>query len=141
MFVRLPPFAVAVCALACSACGNSSGLYPVSGTVLYNGEPAVGANVTFLKKDAIGHLNQTPLGAVVGPDGTFTLAGPDGEGAIPGEYIVLIEWKEGAGKVPGRSPALSAPDRLNKKYLNAQEPLLMTTVEAKTNRLPAFELK
>ena len=141
MFARALPLFVAVCALACGACGNSSGLYPVSGTVLCNGEPAVGANVTFLKKDARGHLDQTPLGAVVGPDGTFALAGPAGEGAPPGEYIVLIEWKEGAGKVPGRSPALNAPDRLNKKYLNAQEPLLMATVEAKTNRLPAFELK
>jgi hypothetical protein len=120
---------------------NSSGLYPVSGKVLVNGEPAVGATVTFVRKGAVEPLKeQTPQG-VVGEDGSFTLNGPAGEGAPPGEYVVLVEWKEGAGKARGRAPALSAPDRLKKKYLDPNKPQLTATVEAKSNMLPPFELK
>jgi hypothetical protein len=141
MYARLLlPLVVAVCAFTCSSCGNSSGLYPVTGKVLSDGEPAVGAILTFIRKGAKGADDQTPQG-IVAEDGTFTLVGPTGEGAAPGEYIVLVEWKEGAGKVKGRSPALNAPDRLNKKYLDPAKPLLTATVEAKTNNLPPFELK
>jgi hypothetical protein len=140
MFRRLLFLAVATCAFASSSCGNSSGLYPVNGKVLFEGEPAVGATVTFLRKDAIGSMEQNPQGGVVEEDGTFTLAGPKGAGAKPGEYIVLVEWKEGAGKLIGRGPALNAPDRLKKRYLDQTNPLLTATVEAKTNNLPPFEL-
>jgi hypothetical protein len=141
MFARLLPLAVAVCAFACSSCGNSSGLYPVTGKVLFNGEPAVGATVSFLRKDSADPFkDSTPLG-IVGEDGTFKLVGPAGEGASPGEYIVLVEWKEGAGSQPGRALALSAPDRLQKKYLDRNTPLLTATVEAKSNALPPFEWK
>jgi hypothetical protein len=131
---------VAACIVACTGCGGSNGLYPVSGRVLHNGEPAVGATVTFVRKGAAGVDDQTPQG-IVGEDGTFTLAGPAGEGAAPGEYVVLVEWKEGAGKVKGRSPAMNAPDRLKKRYLDPNKPLLTATVEAKRNNLPPFELK
>jgi hypothetical protein len=73
-------------------------------------------------------------------DGTFTLASPAGKGVPPGEYVVLVEWKEGAGKVKGRAPALGAPDRLKKKYLDPNHPLLTATVDGKTRSLPPFEL-
>ncbi len=136
----LPPLAAAW-ACACLGCGNSAGLYPVNGKVLYKGEPAAGATVTFVRKGVADRLQeQTPQG-VVQPDGTFALAGPLGKGAQPGDYVVLVEWKEGAGKVKGRSPGLSAPDRLKKRYLDPSRPLLTATVEAMTNSLPPFELQ
>jgi len=126
---------------ACIGCGNSAGIYPVSGKMLYRGEPAVGATVTFVRKGVTDRLQeQTPQG-VVREDGTFSLATPLGAGALPGEYAVLVEWKVGAGKIKGRSPALNAPDRLNRRYLDPARPLLTATVEAKTNSLPPFELQ
>jgi hypothetical protein len=122
-------------------CGNSAGIYPVCGKLLYRGEPAVGATVTFVRKGVTDRLQeQTPQG-VVRDDGTFSLATPLGAGALPGEYAVLVEWKVGAGKIKGRSPALNAPDRLNRRYLDPARPLLTATVEAKTNSLPPFELQ
>jgi hypothetical protein len=131
---------VAACVLVSAGCGGPNGQYPVSGKVLHNGEPAVGATVTFVRKDAIGSTGeQTPQG-VVGEDGTFTLTGPAGEGATPGEYVVLVEWKEGAGKTKGRGPALNASDRLKKRYLDPTKPRLTATVEAKTNVLSPFEV-
>src|SRR5262249_3910537 len=136
MPTRIFPFAVAACALACSSCGSSSGLYPVSGKVLVNGEPAVGATVTFVRKGSADPLKEPTPRGTVGEAGTFTVRGPGGDGAPPGEYVVLVEWKEGAGGKHGRAPALSAPDRLKKKYLDPNKPLLTATVEAKTNNLP-----
>jgi len=127
--------------LSCASCGNSSGLYPVSGKVLYKGEPAAGATVTFLRKDATDPINEPTAQGVVQEDGTFTLAGPTGPGTRPGEYIVLVEWKEGAGKGAGRAPALSAPDRLKKRYLDPSKPLLTVTIEAKSNKLSPFEVE
>jgi hypothetical protein len=116
-------------------------LYPVNGKVLVNGEPAVGATVTFVRKGSPDPLKEPTPQGVVGEDGTFTLSGPGGDGALPGEYAVLVEWKEGAGTKRGRAPALNAPDRLKKKYLDPSKPLLTATVEAKSNTLPPFELK
>src|SRR5262245_37425613 len=138
---RLLTIMTALPALLCASCGNSAGLYPVSGTVLFQGQPAAGATVTFVRKGAADpYQEQTPQG-VVQDDGTFTLIGPAGKGAPAGDYVVLVEWKEGAGAKRGRAPALSAPDRLKKRYLDPNRPLLTATVEAKSNTLPAFELK
>ena len=128
-------------ALFLASCGNSKGLYPVRGKVLCNGEPAAGATVTFVRKGVADPLNEPTPQGVVAEDGTFTLAGPSGVGAAPGEYAVLIEWKEGAGAKRGRAPALNAPDRLKKRYLDPNKPLLTATVEPKSNTLPPFELK
>jgi hypothetical protein len=122
-------------------CGNSSGIYPVSGKVLYRGQPAVGATVTFVRKGAANGMQDHVPQGVVGADGTFSLASPLGRGAAPGEYAVLVEWKAGAGKTKGRSPGLNAPDRLNRRYLDSARPLLTATVEAKTNSLSPFELQ
>ena len=127
--------------LACTSCSNSSGLYPVSGKVLFNGEPAVGATVTFIRKGSDDPMKEPVEQGVVGADGTFALSGPAGDGAPPGDYVVLVEWKEGAGKQAGRAPALNAPDRLQKRYLDPANPLLTATVEAKANVLSPFELK
>ena len=137
---RLFSAGLVAAALACSAC-NNNGQYPVSGKGTYHGEPAAGATVTFIRKGSADRFAETTPQGVVQEDGTFTLSGPAGNGAPPGEYAVLVEWKEGAGAKRGRAPALNAPDRLKRKYLDADKPLLTATVEPKTNALPPFELK
>jgi hypothetical protein len=131
----------AVCLASIFGCGNSSGLYPVTGKVLCRGEPAVGATVSFVPKQPADGSKPEVLSGVVKEDGTFSLAGSRGEGAAVGDYVVLVEWKEGAGKVKGRSPGLNAPDRLKGRYLNAGRPLLTATIQAKVNELPPFEIE
>lgn len=127
-------------ALCCTGCGNSNGMNPVYGKVLYKSEPAVGATIYFHRVGSSDPLHeQVPMG-VIQQDGTFSLAGPAGAGALVGEYVVLLEWKEGAGKVRGRSPGLNAPDRFKGRYLNPRKPLLHAEVKPGTNRLSAFEL-
>ena len=134
-------FAVAAgWAITCSSCGNSNGTYSVSGKVLYKGEPARGALVYFHRKGATDRLHEHVPQGVVGEDGTFTLVSPAGEGDLPGEYAVLIEWKEGAGKARGRSPGLNAPDRFRGRYMNPDRPAFEVEVKSAKNRLPPFEL-
>jgi hypothetical protein len=135
-------FALAAAAgvLSCAGCGNSNGRYEVSGKVLYDGQPAPGAVVYFHRKEVDDPLHEHVAQGVAGEDGTFTLASPAGIGALPGKYAVLVEWKEGAGQVRGRSPSLSAPDRLQGRYMDAVNPALHAEVKAHTNHLPPFEL-
>jgi hypothetical protein len=138
--MRRRVFLLAACALATASCGGpGEGLYAVRGKVFYKGEPATGATVSFVRKAGDRSHDPTPQG-VVGEDGSFTLSGPTGEGAAAGEYAVLVEWKEGAGG-RGRAPALSAPDRLKGRYLNAAKPLLSAEVKAAANDLEPFELQ
>jgi hypothetical protein len=132
--------AAALVPAAVAGCGNPQGLYPVQGKVLYQGQPAVGATVTFHRKGEVDRLQEQSPQGVVGEDGTFTLAGPSGSGAAPGDYVVLLEWKEGAGKARGRSPGLKAPDRFKGRYLNPNKPLLQAEVKPGRNQLPPFEL-
>ena len=131
---------LALLSISCVGCGNSNGMNPVYGKVLYKNEPAVGACVYFHRKGSNDLLHeQIPMG-VIHEDGSFALAGPGGEGALAGEYIVLVEWKEGAGKKRGRSPGLNAPDRLKGRYLNLHKPLLQAEIKPGTNRLSPFEI-
>jgi len=82
--------------LACLGCGNSNGLNPVHGKVCTRTSLPSGAHMSYFhrqgSKDAL--HEQTPMG-VIEEDGTFQLAGPEGQGAPAGDYVVLIEWKEG----------------------------------------------
>jgi hypothetical protein len=134
----MPLFAATL--VASAGCAKQTDLFPVNGKILYQGTPAVGATVTFVRKETGNRMTEQVPQGVVGEDGTFSLVSLKGAGALPGEYVVLVEWKEGSGKVKGRSPGLNAPDRLGRRYLNPEKPLLTATVEKKSNTLPAFDL-
>jgi hypothetical protein len=132
----------AAVALACSACGNPHGIYPVSGRVMYKGDPAAGAFVFLVRQGAVPIREQTMMGVVQG-DGSFTVdCGALGKGAPPGEYDVLVEWKYDAALPRARSPteAAARPDRLRGRYADRKHPLLHTVVRPESNVLSPFEL-
>jgi hypothetical protein len=131
--------AVAVLALCGTSCGkNEHHLYPVSGKVTYKGSPAAGAAVFFNRQNRES-LNEQLVMAVVQDDGSFELVcGPWGKGAPPGDYDVLIEWKPVVAQVNGNPQR--GPDKLNGRYADPSRPLLHTSVEAKINELPPFDL-
>lgn len=132
------PTIAAALLLTCSSCGNSHNLYPVSGKVTYKGAAAVGATV-FLQRQGGDPLKEQTIMGIVGEDGTFTLVcGPHGQGAPPGEYDVLIEWKDGSNRAKGL--AQKVPDRLRGRYANVKHPLLHAVIKAETNSLPPYEL-
>ena len=84
--------------LAGSGCGGRVELVPVSGTVLFRGQPVDGAQVSLLapgtprnaagKTDSVGHFTLT----------TFK----PGDGALPGEHKVIV-YKWETAPATGRS--------------------------------------
>jgi hypothetical protein len=140
-------------AMGAGGCSNPAGLVPVSGKVLYRGEPATGAVVFFHRQaEPGGASGPIPFG-VVEDDGTFSLSTDGlGWGARPGTYTVLVEWRDGKGdgltpvktngktKLVKRSRIRSGPDRLKGRYFDIAKPLLRAEVAAGSNSLPPFEL-
>ncbi len=135
-------------------CGNSAGLVPVSGKVLYKGEPASGAVVYFHREGGSGSPAQPIPSGAVEDDGTFSLSSDNlGNGAKPGKYVVLVEWPDRSGdgvtpvKTRGkanlvkRSRVRSGPDRLGGRYFNIGNPLLHAEVMASWTQLEPFDLK
>ena len=123
-------------ALACASCGKN--IYPVSGTVTHKGSPAAGAVVFFYRQGG-SPANEPAIMGIVQEDGSFELmCGSLGKGAPPGDYDVVIEWKQVSVKGEGRPQR--GPDKLKGRYANPKHPLLRAKVEAKTNELPPFEL-
>jgi hypothetical protein len=169
MLYRHPLTAAAIAALllALTSCGGTGqGLYPVYGKVTFKGEPAAGAYVVFLRDGppapgAPGAVGEEPPSATVEEDGSFTVScGDRGNGAPPGEYKVIIDWRTGLAadavkaqeeaekKKMGRRArsykhdkhSMLAPDRLKGRYANPEKPLLTVAIKPETNNLPPFEL-
>jgi hypothetical protein len=140
-------------AIAAGGCGSPAGLVPVSGKVLYHGEPAAGAVVYFHRHAEPGSPSDPIPSGIVEDDGTFSLSTDGlGNGARPGKYTVLVEWRDSKGdgvtpvktsgkvKLVKRSRVRSGPDRLKGRYLDISKPLLHTEVAANTGTLAPFEL-
>jgi hypothetical protein len=129
---------MAAIGLACTSCGTSNNLYPVSGTVIYKDKPAAGATV-FFRRQGGDPMNEHAIMGIVKEDGSFTLVcGSIGAGAPPGEYDVLIEWKHNPNQAKGL--AQKGRDRLNGQYADPERPQLHAVVKAETNHLAPFEL-
>jgi hypothetical protein len=127
----------ALLTLACASC-NKNNIYPVAGEVTYKGSPASGATV-FFHRQVADSRNEHLIMGIVQEDGSFELVcGALGKGAPPGDYAVVIEWKQVSGQSKGR-PQHGA-DKLQGRYADPKHPLLHATVEATTNHLPPFEL-
>src|SRR4051812_34015259 len=87
-------------------CGCTRGptLYPVSGTVVFKGEP-VPAGVIFFDPD-ISQKNDGPQGYAMIKDGKYSTAAEGGRGVVGGPYLVRIEAFDGK---PGRELPLGQP--------------------------------
>jgi hypothetical protein len=134
--------AALIAALACSSC-SSDGLNPVSGKVLVNGEPAVGAVVTFFPERAA-RLDDVVASGVAGDDGTFTLSTGTEPGAPAGRYVVAVVWPDPAKKptetqrMMGMTP--DAPDVLKGRY-SREKSTLKAEVKPGRNTLDPFQLQ
>lgn len=105
--------------------------YVVEGTVLVDGQPAVGAELTFYPVSTDEPLQFRPT-AIVGADGRYTIETPgEGAGAPAGRYVVT------ARPAQQDSNAVSVPSH----YANpSTSPLSVEITPADIVSLPAFEL-
>jgi hypothetical protein len=143
-------------AIVAGGCGSPAGLVPVSGKVLYRGEPAAGAVIYFHRQDAPRAPHQPIPSGIVEDDGRFYLTSDGvGDGCPPGKYAVLVEWKGKPGTdepqpKPARGKAKVVPvnrrtarngvDRLKGRYFDVSKPQLHAEVLPGSNYLPPFEL-
>jgi hypothetical protein len=121
------------------SCSGTKRVYPVSGTVLFEGKPAAGAVVKFYSADAADKNAKDVLipQGVVGADGSFRLTSYKSEdGAPAGNYRVSVFWAR-PSKGGDDFDKLLVPPR----YLNAGTSGLTAEVAASPTALPPFQLK
>ena len=113
-------------------------VFPVTGKVLVNGEPAPNARVIFHPLDP--ELKLFPLGDA-DAQGVFQLSTyMKDDGAPAGEYTVTIVWQD--PPPPGSAAdAPSGPDRLKGAYANIADSKLKVEITERPNELQPFELK
>jgi hypothetical protein len=129
------PAAVAALVVALSGCGGSGvKLSEVKGKVLHGDQPAAGATVVFQPKGG-GQGALVPSGTVR-DDGTFTLAThPHGEGAPPGEYVVLVTWYP-----PDARQQENPKNKLPARYANPEQTPFRATVKDGATELEPFQI-
>ncbi len=131
---------LAAVALGGTACrrGGREPVYPVSGKVYYQGKPAAGATVTFVRRDALAAKATWP-GGQVGPDGSFRLSTYKSfDGAPAGRYAVTIVYPSPERKENGEN---AGPDLLNGRYADAKTTPLSAEVKKGANNLEPFQLE
>lgn len=120
-------------AAGCSDRGGREPVFPVQGLVLYQGKPAVGAQVVF---HPVGKGNPAairPSGQVDGT-GKFTLTSyASGDGAPQGDYEVTVEYWVAKNERP-------AVNQLPSRYRLGRSSGLRASIAAGENQLPAFKL-
>jgi hypothetical protein len=117
-------------------CGKAGPeLYPVEGKVTMNGQAPEGATVVLVPSSGTIEVANQPTG-VVSSDGTFKLQTyPHGEGALPGDYKVLVTWLPPDARKQEK-PINKAPV----KYADPKTTPLSATIKEGQNTLPEFQL-
>ena len=134
---------VAVASGIVAGCNKSPvKLFPVTGKVLFKGQPAEGTQVVFhpaseTENSADAAVKpKTPFGTVQA-DGSFKLyTDPYGDGAPPGDYVVMITWYAASPQNPEQ-----VMNKLPPKYSDPNNPALKVTVKEGKNELEPFQLK
>lgn len=128
-----------------SGCGRSKGdrvtVYPVTGKVLVNGQPAEGVNVIYYAEGSAPEGIRMPVPAdVTDTNGVYELTSyVQGDGAPAGSYKVAAVWDE---KPPANFSGVFEPkDRLQGRYASPDKSTLKAEVPEGGGEIPAFELK
>lgn len=137
-------------AILTTACSSEEKMHPVTGKVLFNDKPAVGAIVSFFPEGQ-GGLNVNPSVGTVQGDGSFTLNTMGKAGAPEGKYVVTIIWpdavvekrgKMSEGMIGGMGDSgEGGKDRLAGRYANRENSQLKAEVKAGENTLSPFQIK
>jgi hypothetical protein len=131
--------------IAFSGCGDQDNdqveVFPVTGKLLVNGQPAEGASVIFYPQSPDSDGKKMPVpGGTTDANGNYQLTSYEsGDGAPAGEYNVAIIWYEPPS--PNSAGPSEQQDRLRGRYANPQTSRLTARVEQGGGELPPFELQ
>lgn len=133
-----------------SGCGGDSGVpvFPVSGTVYFDGKPAEGVRVIFHPDTAAvpGKPVLRPSGET-GADGGFYLTSREPkDGAPVGKYRITLTWRKAAGSagpqgMGGGEARESGADQFGGRYTEPTTSGLEFEVREGENSVPKFDLK
>jgi hypothetical protein len=111
-----------------SGCGQRGiSVVPVTGEVTCGGEPLAGALVTFIPAE--GSQSDRSASAETNAEGGFALytLAAEKPGALPGDYVVLIEKTAATGGAGGANPVVTVVTP--KRYARPNTTPLTATVE------------
>jgi hypothetical protein len=146
------PFAL-LTAGSIMGCGSSAevtrvDVVPVSGKVLYRGQPAAGAEVTLHATDGAPQLAPLHPHGVVQPDGSFQLSTYElNDGAPEGSFALTVHWPDESYQP--RTPEEKEnflmgglkPDKLRGRFTNPQTSDLHVTIDAGQPQLAPLQLQ
>jgi hypothetical protein len=120
---------------ALAGCGESiptaGALRPVKGKVVFSKPEALaGLKLQLVPKS----MGARPASGDIGPDGSFALASPDGEGAHEGDYGVRLDR-------PGGFPGGKFHSPISQEYFDEDGAFLTARVGPDTTELPPIELR
>ena len=98
-------FACLFVSCLCTGCGGP-GPVPVKGTVTYNGKPVPNVNVLLIGQDDKRATGTTDASGVFAKLTTNM----DGDGAVPGEYTVVLSPNTTANQEPTKAEDYAVPD-------------------------------
>lgn len=133
---RLPAIlALIALPLAQAGCGDApppaGALRPVKGKVIYSNASALsGLKIDFVPKSE----SARPASGDIGPDGSFSLKSPQGQGIAEGEYGVRLDK-------PGGFPRGKFNLPIPHEYFDEDGAFLSASIKPETTELPPFELK
>jgi hypothetical protein len=135
------PIAIILAAVAGCTPSNRQKVYPVSGAIFLNGEPAVGARVFFSPAEDPANPRALRPFAIVENDGSFRLTTyTKYDGAPAGDYVVIVTWSIKSAGNSGNDDGAVSPDRLKNVYGDPRAPKLRATVRPEPNKLEPFRL-
>ncbi|MGE5191630.1 MAG: BON domain-containing protein [Deltaproteobacteria bacterium] len=114
-------------------------VYPLTGKLLVDGQPAAGAAIVLHPQDP--SLSARPR-ATVQEDGSIVVTTYEpGDGAPAGEYKATIEWRRASNGQEGGADELPPPNVLPPAYANAGTTPLKVTVEEGETEFPQIQFK
>lgn len=112
-------------------------VFPVKGTVTYQGKPAAGAQV-FLNAVKQNDIDDVSANATVNPDGTFAITTYEpGDGAPEGDYVVTVQWFK---LVTNDGGSGAGPNVLPKEYASPGTSPVKVSVKGPTD-VPPIAIK
>jgi hypothetical protein len=135
---------VLLVALLCGSCTKQDErkpVFPVSGHLLYEGQPTPQALVIFHAVDDPNPPPAKPRG-VIDKDGRFTVSTyVRGDGAPVGRYTVTVTWQKPLNRPGNVGEEAFGPNLLPPKYSDPKTTDLSAEVKEGVNELPPFHLK
>ena len=130
--------AFAIGPILVAGCSNETRVpvFPVSGKVIFQGKPPVGAQVVLHPVNSSDNTGVAPSGTVKG-DGSFAITSYDpDDGAPQGQYVATIEWYKITPEAGG-----AGPNVIPRNYANAKTSPIKVSVNSGSTDIRSITIK